>query len=242
MTANTILITYQIIWDLYTGLWDMSFKMWQLWYYQILLTLLMVVWHMCFPLTPRKPLQPLGLLWHVLWLMPLMLVNFPREIMTCEPIDIIYFTLGTGNYEFKCYESHMEFWGRPFVLYCTICNTIYCLILLLLAVKVDLMHQLWWLLMIQNETNTISEVVDDLKWSKHYFTILYLLKAKLRNLRSLHQAKLNSKLPIVMYNSAVWFLRLSRGIGLHILSLKYVHCDTQHPSLGSLVFAHLGSI
>ena len=45
--------------------------------------------------------------------------------MTCEPIDnidIIYFTLGTGNYEFKCYEGHMEFWGRPLLLYCTICN------------------------------------------------------------------------------------------------------------------------
>ena len=45
--------------------------------------------------------------------------------MIYEPIDIIdiiYFTLGTGNFEFKCYEGHMEFWGKPLVLYCTICN------------------------------------------------------------------------------------------------------------------------
>ena len=39
--------------------------------------------------------------------------------MTCNPIDIIYFTIGTGNYAM---EGYMEFWGRPLVLYGTICN------------------------------------------------------------------------------------------------------------------------
>ena len=38
------------------------------------------------------------------------------------------------------------------------------------------------------------------------------------------------------------FLRLSRGIGSCILSFIWVHHDTQCSSLGSLVFAHLGSI
>ena len=49
------------------------------------------------------------------------LVNCTRQIMTCEPIDIIdiYFTLGTGNYVMK---GHTEFWGKSLVLYCTICN------------------------------------------------------------------------------------------------------------------------
>ena len=32
------------------------------------------------------------------------LVNCTRQTMTCEPIDIIYLTLGTGSYEFKFYE------------------------------------------------------------------------------------------------------------------------------------------
>ena len=34
--------------------------------------------------------------------------------MTCEPIDIIYFTLGTGNYEFKCYERSYGILGKPY--------------------------------------------------------------------------------------------------------------------------------
>ena len=36
--------------------------------------------------------------------------------MTCEPIDIIYFTLGTGNFEFKCYEKSYGILGKTFVL------------------------------------------------------------------------------------------------------------------------------
>ena len=50
------------------------------------------------------------------------LVNCTRQMMTCEPIGIIYFTLGTGNYEFNVMKGHTEFWGKPVVLYCTICN------------------------------------------------------------------------------------------------------------------------
>ena len=41
--------------------------------------------------------------------------------------------------------------------------SICCLILLQLAMGVDIMYQSPWLLTNQNETNTISEVVDDLK-------------------------------------------------------------------------------
>ena len=48
--------------------------------------------------------------------------------------------------------------------------------------------------------------------------------------------------PTVMYGNAVWFLGLSRGIGSHIFLLVLVHCDTQHSSSGSLVFAHLSGI
>ena len=50
------------------------------------------------------------------------------------------------------------------------------------------------------------------------------------------------ELDTVMYSSGVWFLRLSGGIGSHMMSLIWVHHDTQHSSSGSLVFAHLGSI
>ena len=35
-----------------------------------------------------------------LWLMQIKLVNCTRQIMICEPVDIVYFTLGTGNFEF----------------------------------------------------------------------------------------------------------------------------------------------
>ena len=45
-----------------------------------------------------------------------------REIMTYEPVDIIYFTLRTGNYKFKCYQRSYGILGKPLVLYCTICN------------------------------------------------------------------------------------------------------------------------
>ena len=34
--------------------------------------------------------------------------------MTCEPIDIIYFTLGTGNIEFKYYERSYRILGKTF--------------------------------------------------------------------------------------------------------------------------------
>ena len=37
-----------------------------------------------------------------------------RQIMTCEPIHIIYFTLGTGNFEFKCYEISYRILGNTF--------------------------------------------------------------------------------------------------------------------------------
>ena len=50
------------------------------------------------------------------------LVNCTRQVMTCEPINIIditCFTLGTGNYVM---EGHTEFWGSPLVLYCTVSN------------------------------------------------------------------------------------------------------------------------
>ena len=58
-------------------------------------------------LTPRKPLQLLGVLWQYL----LIALDF---IMTCEPIDIIYSTLGTGNFEFKCYERSYGILARTF--------------------------------------------------------------------------------------------------------------------------------
>ena len=38
--------------------------------------------------------------------------------MACEPIDIIdiiYFILGTGNYEFKCYDRAYRILGKPYV-------------------------------------------------------------------------------------------------------------------------------
>ena len=38
----------------------------------------------------KKPLQLLGLLWHILWLVQTILVNCTKQLMTCEPIDIIY--------------------------------------------------------------------------------------------------------------------------------------------------------
>ena len=50
------------------------------------------------------------------------LVNCTKQIMTCEPINIIYFTLGTGNYEFKCYERSYRILGKCLVLYCTVYN------------------------------------------------------------------------------------------------------------------------
>ena len=43
-------------------------------------------------------------------------VNCTRQIMTCEPIDIIYCTLGIVM------KGHTESWGSPMVLYCTVCN------------------------------------------------------------------------------------------------------------------------
>ena len=52
--------------------------------------------------------------------------------------------------------------------------------------------------------------------------------------------------PHVMYGSAgilaLFYLGLSRGIVSQIYFICYLHCDTQCSSLGSLVFAHLGSI
>ena len=44
--------------------------------------------------------------------------------MTCEPIDIIHFTLGTVNIEFKCYERSYGILGKPLVLSCTVRNTL----------------------------------------------------------------------------------------------------------------------
>ena len=54
--------------------------------------------------------------------------NCTRQIMTCEPIDMIYFNFGTGNYEFKCYERSYGILGKPLVLYCTICNNVHLII------------------------------------------------------------------------------------------------------------------
>ena len=34
--------------------------------------------------------------------------------MTCESIDIIYFVLETGNYEFKCYKGSYRILGKTF--------------------------------------------------------------------------------------------------------------------------------
>ena len=42
------------------------------------------------------------------------LANCTRQIMTHEPIDIIYFTLGTGDYEYKCYERSYGILGKTF--------------------------------------------------------------------------------------------------------------------------------
>ena len=35
---------------------------------------------------------------------------------------IIYFTVGTGTFEFKCYEKSHSFFGKPSALYCTLYN------------------------------------------------------------------------------------------------------------------------
>ena len=50
----------------------------------------------------------------VTWAIMTILVNCTGQIMTCEPIDIIDFTLGTGNYEFKCYERSYGIFGKTF--------------------------------------------------------------------------------------------------------------------------------
>ena len=42
------------------------------------------------------------------------IVNSIRQIMTCEPIDIIYLTPGTGNNEFRCYERSYGILVRTF--------------------------------------------------------------------------------------------------------------------------------
>ena len=43
-------------------------------------------------------------------------------IRTCR-FSIIYFTLGTVGFKFKCYERSSKFWGKHSVLYCTVRNT-----------------------------------------------------------------------------------------------------------------------
>ena len=49
-------------------------------------------------------------------------VNWTRQIMTCEPIDIIYLLLELVILNLNAMKGHTEFWGRPLVLYCTVCN------------------------------------------------------------------------------------------------------------------------
>ena len=50
------------------------------------------------------------------------LVNCTRQIMICEPIGIVYFTLGTVILNFKYRKGHTELGGNPSVLYFTVCN------------------------------------------------------------------------------------------------------------------------
>ena len=46
------------------------------------------------------PMGDFGLEMVVVAVLPFgLLVNCTRQIMTCEPIDIIYFTLGTDNFD-----------------------------------------------------------------------------------------------------------------------------------------------
>ena len=42
--------------------------------------------------------------------------------MTCEPIDIIYFALGTGNFEFNVKKGHTEFGGTFGAVLHHLCN------------------------------------------------------------------------------------------------------------------------
>ena len=43
--------------------------------------------------------------------------------MTCESIDMIILLLELLILTFEYRKVHMEFWGEPLVLYCTICNS-----------------------------------------------------------------------------------------------------------------------
>ena len=62
---------------------------------------------MCLTVTPKEATT-------VTWAIMTILVNCTRQIMTCEHIDIIYFTLGTDNYEFKSYKRSFRIFGKTF--------------------------------------------------------------------------------------------------------------------------------
>ena len=90
-------MTYQFIGDSYTGPWDMSLEHDNYNYYWYAIDTIdgnvACVWHLLL----RKPLHHLGYYDNTCLL--------SRQIMTCELIDIVYFTFGTADYEFKCYEK-----------------------------------------------------------------------------------------------------------------------------------------
>ena len=44
--------------------------------------------------------------------------------MTFEPIDIIYLLLELLILNLNVMKGHTEFWGKPLVLYCTVCNNV----------------------------------------------------------------------------------------------------------------------
>ena len=81
----------------------------------------------CLALIIMNATASIGLLWH-----------FGYNIYYSEPdyhlwtdwyylvlIDTTYFTLGTGSFEFKCYERSYGILDKPLLLYYTLCNTIH---------------------------------------------------------------------------------------------------------------------
>ena len=59
-----------------------------------------IVTCMCLTLTPKETTKVSWAIMTFLWLMQILLAICTWQIMTHEPIDIIYFTLGTGNFDF----------------------------------------------------------------------------------------------------------------------------------------------
>ena len=55
---------------------------------------------MCLILTPKEATTVTWTIMKYPWIDANLLVNCTRQMMTCEPIDIVYFILGTGNLKF----------------------------------------------------------------------------------------------------------------------------------------------